>query len=65
MKDTIVTDETLLVEKVVKILFEEIGPVETGHFFSIPVKQRLESLQRHKQWQANLNKEDFFNKVFK
>ena len=65
MKESVIIDDALLVEKVVSILFKEIGPVETGHFFSIPQKERNESVKRHRKWQASLNKEQFFGEVFK
>lgn len=58
-------DDSQLVDKVVNILMKEIGPAETGHFFSIPQQKRKESVKRHRKWQAALNKEQFFREVFK
>jgi hypothetical protein len=43
---------------------ETLGPVETIRFLSLPVKKRTESVKRHREWQSQLEKEQFFNEVF-
>ena len=53
-----------LVEKAVSVLVREIGPVETGRFLSMPHQKHLDSVKRHHKWQAGLDKEEFFSKLF-
>jgi len=43
---------------------EPLGPVETIRFLSLPEKKRTESVERHWEWQAQLEKEQFFTEVF-
>ena len=57
-------EEEQLIAKAIKALMEKLGPVETNRFLSLPHKQRIESLQRHRLWQENLDKEQFFDQVF-
>ncbi len=57
------TDEQLI-EKVVTVLVREIGPVEAGRFLAIQHKTRMDSVKRHHAWQAGLDKEQFFSRVF-
>ena len=53
-----------LIEKAVRILFQELGSVETLRFLNIPGKKRIESVKRHRAWQEVLNKNQFFDEVF-
>jgi len=53
-----------LVEQALVALMKALGPVETMRFLNLPQKPRLESVERHRKWQATLNQEDFFNQVF-
>ncbi len=64
MKDSTFIDEEQLIAKAVAILMEKLGPTEAGRFMTLPRKKRLESVQRHRQWQAHLQKESFFKRVF-
>lgn len=57
-------DEEAVIEKAVKILMEELGPVETIRFINLPKRKRLESVRRHREWQKTLNKDGFFNEIF-
>jgi len=43
---------------------KELGPIEASRFLTLPKKKRLESVKRHRQWQARLQKEEFFGRVF-
>lgn len=65
MKISEFINEQDLLEKAIRILMEHLGPVETSRFLAIPDKKRLESVKRHRQWQAKLDKETFFDEVFK
>ncbi len=57
-------DEEAVIEKAVKVLMEELGPVETIRFINLPKRKRLESVRRHREWQKTLNKDGFFNEIF-
>ena len=64
MKAKAFTDEERLISKAVDILVKELGPVEAGRFLSLPRKRRIESVKRHRQWQNQLQQEQFFDRVF-
>ena len=64
MKTNMFTDEERLITKAVNILIQELGPVEASRFLTLPKKKRLESVKRHRQWQASLQQEEFFDQVF-
>ena len=57
-------NEEELFEKAIRVLTEKLGPLETSRFLSISGKKRMESVKRHQQWQAKLDKDQFFKKVF-
>jgi hypothetical protein len=56
--------EETLIQRAIEILMETLGPVETIRFLSLPRKKRTESVKRHREWQARLEKEQFFTEVF-
>ena len=64
MKASIFTDEEQLITKAVDVLIKELGPVEASRFLALPKKKRTESVKRHRQWQAQLQQEEFFDRVF-
>ena len=64
MKPSIFTDEEQLITKAIEALMKELGPVEASRFLSLPKKKRMESVKRHRQWQAQLQEEEFFDRVF-
>ena len=64
MKARIFTDEEQLITKAVDVLVKELGPVEASRFLALPKKKRIESVKRHRQWQAKLQKAEFFGRVF-
>jgi hypothetical protein len=64
VKASVFTDEEQLITKAVEVLVKELGPVEAGRFLTLPRKKRVESVQRHRQWQAQLQQEEFFGRVF-
>ena len=57
-------DEEVMVQKAIKVLIGELGPIEANRFISMPRRKRIESVRRHRQWQKSLVKDKFFNKVF-
>ena len=64
MKASVFTDEEQLITKAVDVLVKELGPVEAGRFLTLPRKKRVESVKRHRQWQVQLQKAEFFDRVF-
>ena len=57
-------DEEMVIKKGVDLLIKGLGPLEAIRFMSIPRERRMESVKRHREWQKQLNKEQFFNEVF-
>lgn len=64
MKARIFADEEQLITKAVNVLVKELGPVEASRFLALPKKKRMESVKRHRQWQADLRPKEFFDRVF-
>lgn len=64
MKTSAFIPEDKLISRAIDALIESLGPVETSRFLTLPRQQRLESVKRHNQWQANLQKDEFFDIVF-
>ena len=65
MKEDTFLDEDVLVHKAVNALMKSLGPVETKRFLSLNSnRKRNESVRRHKQWQSNLNRENFLKEIF-
>jgi hypothetical protein len=64
MKQGQFISEDKLLQQVIEILLEKLGPVETNRFLSLPAKKRMESVKRHQMWQSKLDKNKFFNDVF-
>ncbi len=64
MKQSQFLSEETLIQRAIEVLMETLGPVETTRFLSLPVKKRIESVKRHRAWQSQLEKEQFFNVVF-
>lgn len=65
MNKTKYLTEDELVKRGVKALVDALGPVEAMRFLTLPRKRRLESVQRHRRWQAMLNQQEFFDQVFR
>lgn len=57
-------NEEELSNKAIRILTENLGPLETSRFLSIIGRKRTESVKRHRQWQKKLDKDKFFESVF-
>jgi len=65
MKARIFTDEKQLITKAVNVLVNELGPVEASRFLALPKKKRIESVKSHRQWQAQIQQAEFFDRVFR
>ncbi|GAB4408912.1 MAG: hypothetical protein Fur0044_02370 [Anaerolineae bacterium] len=64
MSTTQYLSEEELIERGLNALLEALGPVETMRFLTLPRPRRLESVKRHRRWQASLNREQFLDQVF-
>ena len=56
--------EDELIRQALEALMKALGPIETTRFLTRPHSRRIESVQRHRQWQATLDQQTFFNQVF-
>jgi len=56
--------EDEMIRRALDTLLAALGPVETTRFLALPQQERLNSVQRHRQWQDRLNKDQFFDQVF-
>ena len=64
MNPTRYLSEEELIERGLEALMAALGPVEAIRFLTLPRPRRLESVERHQQWQASLNQDQFFDEVF-
>ena len=64
MKVSTFMNEDQLITIAIEALLEKLGPVETNRFLTLPQQKRIESVKRHQRWQAQLDKQTFFDKVF-
>jgi hypothetical protein len=58
-------DEETVIRKGIDLLVKGLGPLEAMRFMDIPKERRMESVKRHRDWQKQLNREEFFNEVFR
>lgn len=65
MKEITYSNDDNLVKQAIDILFKKLGPIETIRFLRLPLKTKIDSVKRHRQWQAKLDKDLFFADVFK
>jgi len=57
-------DQDELIERGLDVLFDELGPVDARRFIAIAHGTRGEdSVKRHRQWQAGLDKEAFVKRI--
>lgn len=64
MKTSTFIPEDQLISRAIDALIERLGPVEASRFLALPRQKRLDSVERHRQWQASLQKNEFFDTVF-
>jgi hypothetical protein len=57
-------DEDVIIKKAIRVLVEELGPIDAIRFITIPKIKRMESVKRHREWQMMLDKDRFFDEVF-
>ena len=64
MKAQVYLPEEVMVRRALEALLRALGPVEVNRFLTLPRQRRLDAVQRHRQWQATLDKDPFFDQVF-
>jgi hypothetical protein len=64
MKASEYIDEEQLLNSAIRLLTEKLGAVETSRFLSISRAKRIESVKRHRQWQARIEKDQLFKEIF-
>ena len=64
MKPVTYLSEDELVDRAIEALTRELGPVETARFLTLPPPATGDSVRRHREWQATLDKDAFFDQVF-
>jgi hypothetical protein len=53
-----------LIKKVTEILFRELGYTDAIRFLSLPKEKKMESVERHRNWQNTLDNDKFYNDIF-
>ena len=61
--ETVMTEEQLI-RQAIDALIESLGIMEATRFLAIKRESRLESVERHRLWQSELDKDKFFDDVF-
>lgn len=61
--DTLMTEDQLI-SQATDALIDKLGITEATRFLAIKHQDRLESVVRHRLWQSQLDKEEFFADVF-
>ena len=57
--------EDQLIQQALEALMMRLGPVEATRFLALTRSERVESVERHRQWQAMLNRDEFFDQLFR
>jgi len=65
MKSIALLEENTLVEKGIRLLMKNLGPIETQRFLSLSPRKRMDSVRRHQLWQQGLKKDEFFDRVMR
>ena len=64
MKTESVMTEEQLIRQAIDALIESLGIMEATRFLTIKRESRLESVDRHRLWQSELDKDTFFDEIF-
>ena len=56
--------EEELVHRAIEALLTALGPVEATRFLTLPRARTVDAVQRHQEWQAGLDQQQFFDQVF-
>ena len=57
-------DEAVVIRKGIDLLIKELGPLEATRFVNIPREKKVDGVKRHRKWQEQLEKDEFFDAVF-
>ena len=61
--ESVMTEEQLI-RQAIDALIESLGIMEATRFLAIKRESRLESVDRHRLWQSELDKDTFFDEIF-
>jgi hypothetical protein len=64
MSTETVMPEEQLIRQATDALINNLGIMEATRFLAINRQSRLESVERHRLWQSELDKNEFFDKIF-
>jgi len=64
MKQNILMTEEQLINQAVNVLIDKLGFLETTRFLALKSEPELDSIEWHQKWQAQLDKDSFFDEVF-
>ena len=53
-----------MIQRAVEALMKALGPVEAVRFLNLPRPLYPDSVEWHRQWQASLDRERYFDEVF-
>ncbi|PKO21397.1 MAG: hypothetical protein CVU38_14960 [Chloroflexi bacterium HGW-Chloroflexi-1] len=56
--------EETMVRRALEVLMTALGPVETARFLNLPRQRYPDYVEWHRQWQARLDPQQFFDEVF-
>lgn len=56
--------EEKLIKLALQALLQALGPVEMTRFLALEQTNRLDSVERHRQWQESLDRTEFYNQLF-
>ena len=63
MKAAKYLDEKIVVERGVKALHRELGPVEARRFIALARNKHEDSIAGHRRWQEKLDTEQFIGQI--
>ena len=63
MKAVKYLDEKKVIERGVKALHRELGPVEARRFIAMASHKHEDSVSRHRKWQDSLDPEEFIKEM--
>ncbi len=58
-------DDKMLIEKGVDALLEKLGPIDAIRFFNLSKSARIDSVKWHRDWQSKLDRNQFYDEVFR
>ena len=64
MKNAQYMEEEAVIRKGIDLLIRELGPLEATRFVNIPREKKVDGVKRHRKWQEQLKKNEFFDAVF-